>query len=233
MIEVYDTLDEENSVVFISDYMEFFEYAAERWNALDGELPVVFVSKDKAYFEYVDDLSWADIGNYTYEKTDNDTAKSNASYFYLDYLYGVGLVNEVNYDITFSSESNLTSIENDEVEVTEYTATILEPQVCAPNSINNLSASITTYGGGPSKISYNSDGTGTYEGDIGTFNFDYTYKKTGPREGLVTFDFTLDGEDLVAEFICHFINTSNGFFVGLIKDGEYIEDYGLGKFSIE
>ena len=233
MIEVYDTLDDENSVVFISDYMAFFEYSAGQWNALDGVPPVVYVSKDKAYFEYVDDLSWADIGNYIYEKTGNDTAKSSVSYFYLDYLYGVGLENEVKYDFVFSSKSNFTSIEYDEEKIIEDPCIISEPQDVAPSSLNNLSAAITTYGGGSSKISYYSDGTGTYEGDIGTINFDYTYKKTGPREGLVTFDFTLDGEDLVAEFICHFINTSNGFFVGLIKDRDSIEDYGLGKFSIE
>ena len=232
IIRAYDTIDNEFSLTFVSKEMAFFEDASNEWNSRNEETPVVSVSKDKAYFGYAEDLSWADVGNYTYEKTDDNTAKVSVTYFDLGYSYDAELENNIKYDFVFSSKSNFTSIEYDEEEIIEDPCFILEPQDVAPSSFDNLSVKATTLGG-TSTVSFISDSTGSIEGNGTIVNFDYNYKKTGLREGIMTMSFTFEGKPYTAKYICHFRSDSDGFFGGILKDGDTIEEYSFGKFSIE
>jgi hypothetical protein len=232
IIRAYDTIDKEYSVIFVSEEMAFFEEASNEWNSRNEETPVVSVSKDKAYFGYAEDLYWADVGNYTYEKTDDNIAKVSTTYFEMDWEYDAELENDIEYDFVFSSKSNFTSIEYDEEETIEDPCIILEPQDVAPSSFDNLSVKATTFGG-TSSVSFISDSTGSIEGNGTTVNFDYNYRKTGLREGILTMSFTFEGKAYTAKYICHFRSVSDGFFGGILKDGDTIEEYSFGKFSIE
>ena len=205
----------------------------EIYDTIDDESSIAFVSEDMIYTVYAENLYWVDIGVYTYEKISDNTAKVSTIYAGLDYGYNDPSAGSSESEWVYSSESSATRYGLDAAKTKKGTVSIQEPQDYAPTSLNGKLMLITEYGDNTSSISYNSNGTGVMEDDGVNTNFNYTYKKTGPREGTMEANITIEGIDLVSEFILQYMTTNEGYFLGVTKDGDTIVEYSFGKFSIE
>ena len=204
----------------------------------DGD-SIAIIRNDDKYIQFAEDLSWVDIGEYIYTKSGSDTATLTTTYSGLDSYNDIALYaypEQIN-DLTFSSNDSFTSIdredEGDSDPIVVSQVSIEGPQEFAPASLVGYTFTSNNYENGTSTVVLSSATSATVNDSIdGLIPITYTYRKVGPREGLVVGSFASSSGDVALNYTYFFTTENSGYYYGTSEDTGYPISHSWGTFSV-
>ena len=204
----------------------------------DGD-SIAIIRNDDKYIQFAEDLSWVDIGAYIYTKSGPDTAIITTTYSGLDSSDDTALYpypEEIS-DLTFSSNDSFTSIDRedkgDSDPIVVSQVSIIGPQEFAPASLVGYTSTSKNYENETSTVFFSSATSATVNDSIdGSIPITYTYRKVGPREGLVKGSFASSSGVVDLNFTIFFISENSGYYYSTSEDTGYPISYSWGTFSV-
>ena len=195
---------------------------------------ISFALGNNEYIEFNKNLSWVDVGSYSYSQTTANSATVAYTFTSVELepdgrLYVNDTPGTIEESILFNSESAYSS---------EYGSlgTITAPQDVALTSVASYSIILDGYDGETVTLDMYTESSGiatfTREGESSA-SFSYTYEKNGPREGNVVVD-VADGANTVT-FGFYYQTSTNGYYYGTVVGVGVDADsgYDWGTFELQ
>ena len=210
-----------------------YDYAPSKFSAgtvLESDSLITFFRNKDKYISFLKAVNEVNFGEYSYKKTDLDTAKiKDTAGIWID-LSGKGQYADEKYKATFlSNDSVVLSLDGGQY-------TIIESEDLAPVAINGQSIDFegygySTYDGGYqdfTSVDLLSSTSGVFYGDE-TVNFTYSYERLGPRECRVK----VKAGSLTSNVRLFFLASNTGYYYKINRySKENDTEYEWGIFTV-